>query len=407
MHTILRITLFYVCMFFSVINFSNGNSSTYPIDDRVPSNVKSIGRLRYLGIEPDDFATGFLTSTGWCVSSGVFFSQYIQKYGLTDGGGMIMEFNVPLSDPNGTPSKSTDENTYHINFSSLEYGTNTGESTGNDWAVFCLYPNTKTGKTIFQSQKVFFRIIGFRLYNGGDMKMISNAGYGVIGSPPGFGVAASPRNKYSSTLLENCCGTVLPINVHEQSESTVLYSFMTQGMNQGSPIYLAYSKVVYAIHNSFNTEKCIGVGSTFLDYSDRDQTNLYESLNRPTFTIPPTMGQIFNFFVDNNNFTTVTDGMENGKMETAFSSLQRALDFIQQNEQQSVSTYVINIVSRRYPIVSGIKFPQAGKGFSGKIFIGAVAGKVNFYGYVIPHSSAVSKKIPVQNNRLSSMCVLL
>ncbi len=264
------------------------------------------------------------------------------------------------------------------------------------------------------------------------MRMLSNAGYGVIGSPPGFGVAASPRNKYSSTLLTNCCGTVSLINGHEQSESTVLCSFTTQGMNQGSPIYLAYAKVVYAIHNSFNPEKCIGVGSTFLDYSDKVQTNLYQSLNRPTFTISPTTEQIFNFFVDNNGFTTVTDEMENGNMETAFSSLQLSLNFIQQNKQESVPTYVINIVSGHYPIVSGIEFSQAGEEFPGKIFLGAVAGKVNFYGYVNPpsnttlmekntktnkhHGKSVSskaslptfakKKISVKNNRSSSMCVL-
>ena len=107
-----------------------------PTDDRVPSDEPERARLLNIGCtawmynEESCFATA-----GHCVSS--------------PGAVNIVEFNVPLSDPNGSINHPGPEDQYAVDKS--EIPANNG-GVGNDWGIFRVFPNTETGLMPFEAQ---------------------------------------------------------------------------------------------------------------------------------------------------------------------------------------------------------------------------------------------------------------
>lgn len=107
-----------------------------PLDDRLPSDDPRSGRIVPIGC------------TGWLIDDAN--SCMLTAGHCTGGGFEVLEFNVPLSNSNGTIVHPGPEDQYAIDFSSL-IG-NGGQGTGNDWAYFGCFDNSETGMTAAEAQ---------------------------------------------------------------------------------------------------------------------------------------------------------------------------------------------------------------------------------------------------------------
>ncbi|MBT8386779.1 MAG: hypothetical protein KJO12_05155, partial [Ignavibacteria bacterium] len=93
-----------------------------PTDDRIASDHPATGRLVNIGC------------TGWIIPNGKIVSA-----GHCLGGANVMEFNVPISLPNGAIQHPPPEDQYSVDASTI---VGTGSGVGNDWGVFEVFPNS-------------------------------------------------------------------------------------------------------------------------------------------------------------------------------------------------------------------------------------------------------------------------
>jgi len=98
-------------------------------DNRVPSNDSRAGRLFYGG------CTGWLISNGAALTAG--------HCGTPDGDltGVVIEFDVPPSLPNGVPVAADPLDQYPVLAGTVSFEAN---GTGEDWSVYRLGPNSTT-----------------------------------------------------------------------------------------------------------------------------------------------------------------------------------------------------------------------------------------------------------------------
>lgn len=165
-----------------------------PTDDRIPSNDPRAGRLMSIGC------------TGWIITNGAL---------ITAGhclGGTVMQFNVPMSLPNGTVQHPGPEDQYAVDpASKLGYGS----GVGNDWGVFQVFNNSVTGLHPIVAQGAAFTVVQDL---GPDSIRIT--GYGVDSSPPSY-------NQIQQTHVGPNAGS---------SGTTMRYVTDTEGGNSGSPV---------------------------------------------------------------------------------------------------------------------------------------------------------------------------
>lgn len=155
-------------------------------DDRVSSSDQAIGRIiRVNAAGVSRVGTGFITSNGTHIHSGHTFP-------LPSGDVIMLEFNVPLSDPNGVPTYSNPSNQYSIDIPPGYSGYENG-GPGRDWSVFGCHPNSNTGLLPVQAQKAFYRLS----LDNNNPAIIRVTGYGLDECPPG---PAGGANSSSSTL---------------------------------------------------------------------------------------------------------------------------------------------------------------------------------------------------------------
>lgn len=131
-------------------------------DDRLPSQVMRTGRAWPIGCTAwiiDDAHHQFLTA-GHCAGSSL----------------QIVEFNVPLSNREGTAQHPGPEDQYAVDVSSKQ--TRSG-GVGNDWGYFGVYRNTETGMTPYQVQGEFYTLASTPPpVNGQNIRI---TGYGTTG----------------------------------------------------------------------------------------------------------------------------------------------------------------------------------------------------------------------------------
>lgn len=165
-----------------------------PTDDRIPSDDPRAGRLMSIGC------------TGWIITNGAL---------VTAGhclGGTVMQFNVPMSLPNGTVQHPGPEDQYSVDpASKLGYGS----GIGNDWGVFQVFNNSVTGLHPIVAQGAAFDIV--QDYTPDSIRI---TGYGVDSSPQSY-------NQIQQTHAGPNAGS---------SGTTMRYVTDTEGGNSGSPI---------------------------------------------------------------------------------------------------------------------------------------------------------------------------
>jgi hypothetical protein len=160
--------------------------------------------------------------SGWMIDD---CGHCLLTAGHCQGNISVVQFNVPLSDNNGSINHPPPSDQYSKDNSSLQG--NGGQGVGNDWAYFGTFPNTNTGLTAFEAQ---------------------GSSYILMNPPPvgkakiritGYGVDSGNRNQVQQTEwgpLVNSAG------------STLGYRTDTTGGNSGSPVIWKQTDFAVGIH---------------------------------------------------------------------------------------------------------------------------------------------------------------
>jgi trimeric autotransporter adhesin len=228
----------------AVPSFDPGSQNTIcgPNDDRTAIVDAPIGRINRLNAgtnTSNPFCTGWAVSNGAFLTAGHCVDADPDEDGplLPDGApdavflNGVIEFNVPLSQPNGTTVFSDPSNQYPINQVNFQYpgSSATTSSLGRDWAVFSVSPNST--HTYFPPQP--FR--GY--YRMTDQTPVANSenvrvsGYGIDNTPPG---TTGGENAQTRTLQSHT-STYLG-QTQENGGTFHSYSVDTTAANSGSPI---------------------------------------------------------------------------------------------------------------------------------------------------------------------------
>ncbi len=183
-------------------------------DDRELSYDPRIARVAPIGCTAwmiDDCNNCFL-SAGHCIGTG---SQ-------------IVQFNVPLSNPNGSWNHPHPDDQYPIDQDSMQFEAN---GTGSDWAYFGAFPNSSTGLRPADAQGEVFEYIAPPTVAGQTIRI---TGYGTVLWPmPGTWNAVQKTHTGPFT---------------QRSGSRVWYAADTTGGNSGGPVILESSGKAIGIH---------------------------------------------------------------------------------------------------------------------------------------------------------------
>lgn len=186
-------------------------------DERIASNQPATARLVSVGC------------TAWIIPNGKFGTA---GHCLDGSGANIVEFNVPISLPNGTIQHPGPEDQYSVDVSTKIY---TNGGVGNDWGVFEVFPNSITGLMPKEAQGAYWPLVQDL---GPDSIRIT--GYGVDGPPPNFGNGTrDSTNQTQQTDVGPNAGS---------SGTTMRYVTDTQGGNSGSPVIDALTNVAVGVH---------------------------------------------------------------------------------------------------------------------------------------------------------------
>ena len=188
-----------------------------PTDDRVLSSDNRAARLLPIGCTGwliDDCNNCFLTA-GHCSTSNSSIS--------------VVEFNVPLSNSNGSLNHPAPEDQYAFDVASRQ--SNNGGGVGNDYAYFGVFPNSNTGLTPAEAYGDVYHLTTPPPVQGQDIRI---TGYGTTGS----GVP-SEWNQVQKTHA----GPYFSFG-----GTTLSYQTDTTGGNSGSPVINDVTGEAIGIH---------------------------------------------------------------------------------------------------------------------------------------------------------------
>ncbi|MBK9098051.1 MAG: T9SS type A sorting domain-containing protein [bacterium] len=178
-----------------------------PTDDRTASNQPATARLLSVGC------------TAWIIPNGKFATA---GHCLDGSSSTVVEFNVPLSLPNGTLQHPGPEDQYSVNVSTKIF---TNGGVGNDWGVFEVFPNSITGLMPKQAQNAYWPLVQDL---GPDSIRIT-----------GYGVDDGTANQTQQTHIGPNAGS---------SGTTMRYVTDTEGGNSGSPVIDGLTNVAVGVH---------------------------------------------------------------------------------------------------------------------------------------------------------------
>jgi len=170
-----------------------------PTDDRVPSNHLASGRILSVGC------------TGWIVTCPSNNLQVTAGH-CSGGAGQVLQFNVPLSNPNGTLNNPPPQDQYSINSATWNF---VNGGIGNDWGIFEVFPNSITGLLPAQAQGASFTV-----KQDLNDPTIRITGFGVDFNDPTL-------NQTQQTHAGPNVGSI---------GTTMKYQTDTEGGNSGSPV---------------------------------------------------------------------------------------------------------------------------------------------------------------------------
>jgi len=182
------------------------------LDDRVLSSDPRSARILPIGC------------TGWLIND---CGQCFLTAGHCTGGTEVVQFNVPLSNSDGSLNQPHPDDQYMVDAASLQ--SNGGQGTGDDWGYFGAFPNSNTGLTAGQAQGSTFVLVPPPSVTGNDIRI---TGYGTDSSP-------STSNQVQQTHM----GPMVT-----NSGTLVQYATDTTGGNSGSPVIWEQTGEAVGIH---------------------------------------------------------------------------------------------------------------------------------------------------------------
>jgi len=199
-------------------------------DNRIASTDSRVGRLRY--------NTGG-HCTGWLIPEGIVLTA--GHCGEGDITGVVMEFNVPPSDSDGSPNSSNPEDQYPANTRRWIFQDN---GPGEDFAVFTLHPNSTTHLRAHDVQGYFWLTTNVP---SADHTM-RVTGFGIDPYPPGDGcctVECEFMCNADSLTQQTAIG-----RYDELSGTTHEYEVDTMPGNSGGPVIWTNNGFTVGIHNA-------------------------------------------------------------------------------------------------------------------------------------------------------------
>lgn len=196
---------------------TNGRSICGPDDDRLLSNDPRAGRIMPVGC------------TGWLIddAEGCFLTA-----GHCAGAALsVVEFDVPLSDPDGSTNHAPPDQQYPIDPASVQF---LNGGVGNDWGYFGAFPNSTTFLTAIDAQGDNYVLGTPPVVPGGEM--IEITGYGSVSGTQGTPQTWSQVQTTHIGPIASVTGT------------TLRYSTDTTGGNSGSAVFDDTNGVAIGIH---------------------------------------------------------------------------------------------------------------------------------------------------------------
>ncbi|MFI5237555.1 MAG: T9SS type A sorting domain-containing protein [Ignavibacteriales bacterium] len=178
-----------------------------PTDDRTNSNQPATARLLNVGCTSWIIPNGKMVSAGHC---------------LDGSSANVVQFNVPLSLPNGTLQHPGPEDQYSVDVATKVF---TNGGVGNDWGVFEVFPNSITGLLPKEAQNTFWPLVQDL---GPDSIRIT-----------GYGVDSGEDNQTQQTNIGPNAGS---------SVTTMRYVTDTEGGNSGSPVIDGLTNSAVGVH---------------------------------------------------------------------------------------------------------------------------------------------------------------
>jgi len=202
-------------------------------DDRVASFDNRVGRIFNSGCTGWRIGNGAFLTAGHCADFDPDQSGPMLPDGVLDLSG-VLEFNVPLSQNDGTMVAAAPQHQYPINVNNVQWRFDgEGQGLGKDWCVFRVNANANTGLLPHQAYGIPFRIT----------RELPSAGTSV--RVTGFGTDVGIANQTNQTssgpfTAEVAAGANIRLD----------YSVDTEGGNSGSPVIWDGVNVCFGIHTN-------------------------------------------------------------------------------------------------------------------------------------------------------------
>ena len=297
------------------------------VDDRVASNDPRVGRLAFGTVNSaatTPFCTAWLIGNGAVLTAGhcvdcdskdgnnrcvpVNGSDWVDATGKAKD--VVLEFNVPVSSPNGAPQPGPTNDRYPVRVNTVQYSFPGGDARfGRDWAIFQIGPNPNTGVSA-HAQRGFFRITN-RNPNSGDAIRIT-----------GYGIDDGAANKAQQSARGDYDG--------ESDNDGALYheyTTYTSGGASGGPVIWDGNGFAIGIHNNGGCEQFLGFGPS----------------NKGTSFDTPGLGPAINYYYSANPVhvdTAVLPGEPNGWIFNPYNSLIAAVATAPTDAQISIAAGV-------------------------------------------------------------------
>lgn len=196
------------------------------VDDRVLSNDPRVARLMSVGC------------TAWMIND--LNRQFITAGHCGPASGNVVQFNVPLSNPNGSVNHPPPEDQYAVDPASIQ---RQNSGVGNDWSYFGVFPNSNTYLQPYQVQ-------------GSTLILASSAPppSGQLIRITGYGTVSSPVPPQWNQVQKTHAGPYFSM-----SGTTVRYRTDTTGGNSGSPVIDESTGLAIGVHTHGG---CTGTGGS-------------------------------------------------------------------------------------------------------------------------------------------------
>lgn len=199
---------------------ANPHNTCGPTDDRLPSNDPRVARLLPVGC------------TGWLIRDANFCFLSAGHCATSGGAGMqVIQFNVPLSNANGSLNHPPPSDQYALDLASVQVCI-PPLVIGNDWTYFGAFENSTTGLTAYEAQ--------------GDAFVLTTTTPIATGQTlrkTGFGSTSSPISGTWNQAQKTLTGPMSAV-----TGTTLQYVIDSSGGDSGSPV--TDNEVAIAIHTN-------------------------------------------------------------------------------------------------------------------------------------------------------------